>query len=348
MKKLKNLKRIEPCLPSYGWLILGAPFSIIVLLWVFQGLPWVKDQSAQGAQAEALSNNSLGEIAMKEKRYQDAFNQFNRAIYIKSDYTEAYVNLGILYHLIARDARTKGDSAQVYQLEQQAVSTLKSATRFGAKKNEMIYNNLGMVYASLAQLDTAEAMFRRALEFGVNPAPIWRNIGELAMQRGHWEGAIEAYSNAIASRPTLTNMFVEMLKNAYYSPDNDDYAALVKEWLERGLDSTDFDRYDEQTVNQFLRTNEKTGGDYKDLALAWEKKGGIDEALRNYQTAVQYKPNWSAVFNRMGIICARRGEYDQAEKAFRRALAADPRDSGARENLEFLKKKLAGASAADN
>lgn len=331
--------------PNYGWIMLGMPFSIIVLLWIFQGVPWVQDQSATGAQAEALTSNTMGEMAMKEKRYEAAFNHFRTAIHIKEDYTEAYVNLGVLYHLIARDSRAKGDTLKAAQLDQEAIATLKKATSFGAKKNEMIYNNLGMVYASIAQFDTAVAMFKRALDFGISPAPIWRNIGEVAMQRGDWRGAAEAYANAIKFRPTMPNMIEEMLKNAYYAPENEDYINTVKESLDKGVDSAEFTRYDAEIVDRYLKSDVKVAGDYKDVGLALEKLGAIEEALNCYQKAVQIKPDWAAIYNRMGIIYARQGNYPQAEREFRRALAADPRDEGARDNLAFLQKKLGNATS---
>ncbi|MCF7809975.1 hypothetical protein K9N50_03195 [bacterium] len=71
--------------PSFGWLIIIGPVLIIVALSIFDGLPWVVDQSALGAEAEARSYTKIGRDMMKNRRYNDGAVQFNYAIKIKPD-----------------------------------------------------------------------------------------------------------------------------------------------------------------------------------------------------------------------------------------------------------------------
>ncbi len=326
--------------PSFAWVIVLGPTLLIVVLFIFQGLPWVEDQSAKGALYEASSNNTLGEMAMKNGEYRKAYSQFMGAIQIKEDYVEPYGNLGILHHLMAKDARAKNKSSQAAQMDAKAIEYFNTAINLGSKKREMIYNNLGMVYASEAKYDTAETMFRRALELGIDPAPIWRNIGSVKVATEDWHGAIESYQMAINARPNLENQYMEMIRNAIYMPENEDYIQTVSEISENGVDDATLRHYDEQVVDVFLNRNESLAKDYKDLAIAYEKSGDLNKALANLRKALEIRPKWAAIYNRIGSIYARNGYYKEAMAEFEKALTVDPRNKNALENLSNIKGRI--------
>ncbi len=306
-----------------GWLVLIGPISIILFLVLFHGLPWVEKESKRGAQAEALTSNSMGLVAMNENRYQEAFNYFISAINTKKDYAEPYMNIGILYYMMGDH-----DLAKQY---------LKKSIEFNPKKKNMIYNNLGMVYAAQAEFDTALVMFHTALDLGIKPAPIWRNIAQVEEQRENWEGAIHAYQKVIENQPTLQNMYMESLREAYYEEENDDYFEYVEEKVEEGIDKNELENYDSKVVDYFLSDNEKLAEDYKDLGIAYEKAGQINQAIASFMKAIEIKPDWADIYNRIGIIYARNGYYAEAEKAFLEAINVDPGNQNAKMNLDKLR-----------
>jgi len=110
----------------YGWLVLLVPMSLVVGLQFLylEKLPCVKKQSSRGAQAEALTANSIGLIAMNGGAYEEAYAKFMFAIEIHPDYSVPYMNLGILSHEMGN--------------ERAAVQFLWQAIEKSPKKKDMI------------------------------------------------------------------------------------------------------------------------------------------------------------------------------------------------------------------
>lgn len=311
---------------SFGWVVLIGPLTIVIGLSIFHGLPWVKEESKKGAQAEALTSNSLGRSRMNEGRYEEAYNLFATAMHIKPDYAEPYMNMGILYHLMGED--------------EGAISYMNQAIALNPKKKNVIYNNLGMIYAAQAQYDTAEVMFHKALELGIKPAPIWRNIGQIKTAQEDWRGAIKAYQNALRNRPILKNLYLEMLNETLYAQENEDYVDKVVAHIERGVTDEDVAGYDSVIVNQFLSRDEKVAEDLANIAKSCDELGLIDEASRFYQSALNIKPGDANLRNKLGILCARSGELEKAFHQFKEAVKLDPNNNDARFNLEHCEQKM--------
>ena len=64
--------------------------------------------------------------------------------------------------------------------------------------------------------------------------------------------------------------------------------------------------------------------------------GALDEALRLVDEALRQDPSLAAALSNRGVILARRGEDDAAERAYRGALAVDAQHAGALTNLAQL------------
>ncbi len=62
----------------------------------------------------------------------------------------------------------------------------------------------------------------------------------------------------------------------------------------------------------------------------------IDEALAKAEASIRIDPAMSVGWNILGVVRKSRGELEAAEKAFRRSLACDPKDSSAIGNMETL------------
>jgi len=241
---------------------------------------------------------------------------------------------------MAKDAKARNRPAEAANMDAEAIKHLKKAISLNPKKKNMIYNNLGMIYAYEAKYDTALTMFRTALDLGIRPAPIWRNIGQIEGECQNWNKAIESYRNAIKNKRTLKNMYTDMLNGALYAVENDDYIEKVQEILEHGVSNEDLAPFDSVIFNIFLRRDVKLAEDYKDLAIAYEKNGQINEAIHHFRKALEVRPKWSAIYNRIGIIFARHDMLGEAKTAFRDALRVDPENNGAKSNLEHVLKRM--------
>ena len=312
--------------PSFGWLVLIGPLSIVVTLSIFEGPPWVKDQSEKGAHWEAMSFNSRGEIQFAAGNYGEAHNLFRSAIELKPDYAEPYMNLGILFH--------ETGSTQM------AKDFFRKAIERSPMKKDMIFNNLGLVYAEEAKYDTALAMFHKAAEFGIRCAPLWRNIGLTEKNRGNIAASIEAYRKVVEYRPTIENLYREMLFDALYTSGNDEYVDQVRADIDKGVEALDFSEFDEETVYYYLQHDYKVAEDFRELANAYQENGDWQNSITAFRQALKYRPDWAAIYNKIGILYAKQGMLAEAEKEFLEAISLDPSHQDFRHNLERCRRQM--------
>ncbi|MDI6745109.1 MAG: tetratricopeptide repeat protein [Thermodesulfovibrionales bacterium] len=69
------------------------------------------------------------------------------------------------------------------------------------------------------------------------------------------------------------------------------------------------------------------------LGVAYEKKGEIDNALKEYRLASKKLP---LAYLYMGNIYFQKNDFDGAESAYRKAIKEDPQNADAHNNLAWL------------
>lgn len=76
-----------------------------------------------------------------------------------------------------------------------------------------------------------------------------------------------------------------------------------------------------------------TPEEHINLGVAYEEKGDLDAALREYEAAAKKS---SAAYLYLGNISVRTGDLDKAEQYYRRAIESDPRSADAHNNLAWV------------
>jgi tetratricopeptide (TPR) repeat protein len=72
--------------------------------------------------------------------------------------------------------------------------------------------------------------------------------------------------------------------------------------------------------------------------LANKEKGEYDQAISDYNKALELKPNYADAYNNRGIAHDDKGEYDQAISDYDMALKINPTYTLAQENRELALK----------
>jgi tetratricopeptide (TPR) repeat protein len=72
---------------------------------------------------------------------------------------------------------------------------------------------------------------------------------------------------------------------------------------------------------------------YNDLGLALSQKGQLDEAVAQYQKALEINPNYELAHNNIGEILFQKGQIDEAMAQYQKALEANPNCDLAHNNL---------------
>jgi tetratricopeptide (TPR) repeat protein len=74
-------------------------------------------------------------------------------------------------------------------------------------------------------------------------------------------------------------------------------------------------------------------GEHLNLGVTYEKKGELENALKEYKTASNKLP---AAYLYMGNIYFQKEEFDEAESFYKKAISKDPQNSDAYNNLAWL------------
>jgi Tfp pilus assembly protein PilF len=105
--------------------------------------------------------------------------------------------------------------------------------------------------------------------------------------------------------------------------------------LDTGNDYLDQGQFD-QAIAEFqaaVQLDPDLTNAHYNLGLAYQKQGKLDEAAGAYQAAIQLDPNLSDAHNNLGLIYDAQGKVDQAIAEYQEAIRIDPEDDMAHYNL---------------
>lgn len=74
-----------------------------------------------------------------------------------------------------------------------------------------------------------------------------------------------------------------------------------------------------------------------DFGIAVAQKGLWKEALYRWQRAVELDPGYAAAWNNLAIAYEHEGNFEEARKAYEKALTLDPKNLFIKQNYELFK-----------
>jgi Flp pilus assembly protein TadD len=75
---------------------------------------------------------------------------------------------------------------------------------------------------------------------------------------------------------------------------------------------------------------------YNTRGIAYGEKGQYDQAISDFNRAIELNPNDNKAYNNRGIAYRLKGQYDQAISNFNKAIEINPKDAEAYNNLAWL------------
>jgi tetratricopeptide (TPR) repeat protein len=219
------------------------------------------------------------------------------------------------------------------------------------------HNNLGISCLRQNRIQEARQAFTRALELDSRSVAAHYNLGLLLMKTGETGESITHLEQARLLKPDDPGILFNLAK-AYSQAGNVNSAIPVLRALDRQPASSSLHevqnllgtalaqqgQLDEAIIHLGkASTLDPAAPDphYK-LALAFHKKGKMDEALREAQTAVKLqRPPSAPQYVALGMIHQARGETDHASRAFAEALEIAPNADATRFALAILLRNAA-------
>ena len=310
-----------------GWAVLLLPLSVVLFVLIFGSqIPYLRQHSSSEAEDAAEVLCRYGMENMRAKMYQSAYARFIKALQIKPDFADAYINIGQIYY----------ETGNIPE----AIKWLEKALSLNPPQKDLLFNNLGLLYAKQGNLQKALSMFEQALTSGMKAEQVYNNLGNVNASLGNYQAAVEAYNNAIASRPTVRSMYIEMLHKITIEAADEQGAELMyqaaSQQLESGISDGELSVYDSISVARFSRTMEREAQLYKNLARALAAGGVIDKAIGIYESVLKVEPRSAQNHYQLADFLMRKGELEKARRHLETALKLNPRMQKAREALDEL------------
>ena len=76
--------------------------------------------------------------------------------------------------------------------------------------------------------------------------------------------------------------------------------------------------------------------EHNDLGVAYEKKGFIDLAEKEYKKAIKEKPDWDIPYFNLGNLYYKKGDYKKAIYFYKKAIQLNPNNSDALNNMAYV------------
>jgi tetratricopeptide (TPR) repeat protein len=212
--------------------------------------------------------------------------------------------------------------------------------------------NAGTILESCGHDKDAESEYQAALQANSAYAPALSNLGELYYKQGNPTTARMWFEKAIAADPThassaYTNMaaiqftqarnsgdqglFKEAITNARraLAIDNDSMAAYgILALIYYTIAENDQSKLElaKLVCTEGLRSDKTYAPIYNTLGLIQLRRKHISDALREFESAVQYDPRYIEAHLNIGAIGLSTRQYEKAAASFAAVLKLDPKN----------------------
>jgi tetratricopeptide (TPR) repeat protein len=241
----------------------------------------VYQQILQADPNQQVALHLLGVIAHQVGKNDIAVDLITKAITIKSDYAEAYSNLGLVLQGLER-------------LDEAAASYNK-AIAINPYYAEAHYN-LGNTLQGLGTLDEAVASYKKAIAIKPDLVEAYYNLGITLQELGQLDKAVESYNKALAIKL--------------------DYAEA---YSNLGIALQELGKLDEAVASYNKAINFKPDyvEAYSNIGNVFKILGRSDEALTSYNKALAINPNYAEARFNLGVFLYENRQYKGAAEQFK-------------------------------
>ncbi|MFN6571296.1 tetratricopeptide repeat protein [Dendronalium sp. ChiSLP03b] len=233
---------------------------------------------------------NLGNALVNLGRYEEAINNYDKALAIKDDLPEAWSNCGAALLNLGR--------------YEEAINNCDKALAIKDNFLEPWFNRGGALL-SLGHYEEALASYDKALAIKNDFSLAWHNRGLALNNLGRYEEAITNYDKALA------------IKNDY-----------SEAWNNRGNVMANLGRHEEAIANydKALKIQLDHPNILNGKGLSLSLLGHYDEALIHLNKALKALPEYPLWWANKGIVLARAGRYQEALASCEKALELQPND----------------------
>jgi len=277
------------------------------------------EKAVQHAPHEPVFRNNLGSIRWQQGNFESAREHFELALERDPTNSEAWFNCANALQSLGRineaqEALRKAASHAPQRADiRSALGVLMYRTGRLQEAVDVLENvpdpdtaclgNLGLVYASLGQLDLAEGAYRRALRLDNSNASLHGNLSSVLYRQGRLDEAVAECRRAIVSDPNSVQAYNNLGIALRDLGRTTEAIATLRIAMERQPDST---------------------GIIFNLGIALEEDGNISEAAQCFEQALSRDPNWPAAVVNLGNTYYKLDRCEDARDLLQKAVDMGP------------------------
>lgn len=198
-----------------------------------------------------------------------------------------------------------------------AEAHFKKALTGSAKVKAAGYSHLGQLYMKQERYDEATKALENALKISPNKPEALTLLGNIYLERGDREKAMEMYQKAAGDR-------FQRLTGAADVYGNMGLSFIMEEKYDKAV----------EMYKKGLEINPHSAVHHNYLGIAYFKMGQLTEAEKELKKSVGYDPHYGDAYRNLGVLYATQKHYEKAIKEFERALKINKNDEKARAYLE--------------
>jgi len=244
--------------------------------------------------------NEAGNILYNDKLYPEAFSSYQKAVELDNEHVDAILQLSLLEAALDN-----------FQLSMEMVN---KALKIDPMNPEGYYLK-GFLYLDQKDTSLAISSFRTATEVDPDYYKAYILLGNLYASKNH-EFARDYYDNALRIRPNSIEALYDKAIYLQGIEKYDEAFPIYDKIIE--LDSVSYFAY--YNRGYMLLTSDST----------------YSGAIREFEKALVYYPNYFQAFYNIGLCYENMGDYEQAEVYYKKSLEIYPQFDLAAKGLSRL------------
>jgi tetratricopeptide (TPR) repeat protein len=205
-----------------------------------------------------------------------------------------------------------------------AAAAYDKALAINPKYPEALLNS-GYLLFKQSKLDDAIARFKSVTELQPGSVIAWKDLAAAETQKKDWPGTAAALRKVAALDPQnydIRDLLIDA--DLRQNPVSDEPIKFYRQMAALRPHSA------EPLIGLGLLYQRQV----ESVSLASAKQEKLLLAMQAFEQAIRREPRSAVAYNDLGVVHERRGEMDEAIKAYKKALALDPNLGDARQNLD--------------
>ncbi|MCU0287135.1 MAG: tetratricopeptide repeat protein, partial [Acidobacteria bacterium] len=274
----------------------------------------------------------------KKSNYKEAIQKYKTILEIDKTYSDAYLELGQIYHDIYR----YGEAIETYNL---AIAN--------GINNAIIHCQLGNVLYDDAKIDEAIQNYEAAIKIDRKLSMPYERLGDIFKNKDNFRKAIEYYRIALKFDQIKAEIY-KKLTISHIKNNEPEIAAEVFEMAIK-VNPGNVDIYDqiadafkkkkfyihlEKITDKAFESESQNPSHYLTFGNNYAELEKYDKAINSYNEAITLYPNYTLAYSNKGYVLNKLGQYEEAVKILKDAIDLNPEDSQAYNNIGIALRKL--------